>query len=428
MCVCMCVSLSFSPVLCCTLATMSAHVCRVRLRMCVTTDGVLNDVSSSLDLFFSSDSPLIHAHVHTRNHNTHMNSTHVHTLSLPPPSLSSSPLHLFSLSFFLSHSHAWTQTYSGCHLVGMHRCVTASDSAGALSLFTHTCLISTLTSSHAYPPPPPPFTHKYTRRHLVAIHGGMTSGFEVVHGLLDHVMVLLDIPRDALTGYSVKEASDGAFFDGRSPLLCGAGSPLLCHPLGDPYILWLNDVCCSVKVCYCVQMAPPLMASHLYLVGDTFSPWLTHVSYSVKEAFDGTLFDGKPPRLCHLVDKSSSSWLDHVCCSSGKPQIAVWWQVSITVPQFVTYKVGDIHVSVTSLVWWRVLCDVLCSQSCRMSCALSLALEGYCPSVWKVTVQVCPSVCVAATVNCRVFIVYINIESIFLDEWQWVSFQMYRFF
>jgi len=71
----------------------------------------------------------------------------------------------------------------------------------------------------------------------VAIHGGMTSGFEVVHGLLDHVMVLLDIPRDALTGYSVKEASDGAFFDGRSPLLCGAGSPLLCHPLGDPYIL-----------------------------------------------------------------------------------------------------------------------------------------------------------------------------------------------
>jgi hypothetical protein len=27
------------------------------------------------------------------------------------------------------------------------------------------------------------------RRHLVAIHGGMTSGFEVVHGLLDHVMV-----------------------------------------------------------------------------------------------------------------------------------------------------------------------------------------------------------------------------------------------
>jgi len=53
------------------------------------------------------------------------------------------------------------------------------------------------------------------RRHLVAIHGGMTSGFEVVHGLLDHIMVLLDIPRDADKGYSVKESCDGAFFDGR---------------------------------------------------------------------------------------------------------------------------------------------------------------------------------------------------------------------
>jgi phenylalanyl-tRNA synthetase beta chain len=53
------------------------------------------------------------------------------------------------------------------------------------------------------------------RRHICAIHGGMTSGFEVVHGLLDHVMMLLDIPRDAATGYAVVEASDGAFFDGR---------------------------------------------------------------------------------------------------------------------------------------------------------------------------------------------------------------------
>ena len=32
-------------------------------------------------------------------------------------------------------------------------------------------------------------TGAMNRRHLVAIHGGMTSGFEVVHGLLDHVMV-----------------------------------------------------------------------------------------------------------------------------------------------------------------------------------------------------------------------------------------------
>mmetsp|Transcript_28727 Transcript_28727/g.45047 ORF Transcript_28727/g.45047 Transcript_28727/m.45047 type:complete len:618 (+) Transcript_28727:338-2191(+) len=53
------------------------------------------------------------------------------------------------------------------------------------------------------------------RRHLSAIYGGTTSGFEVIHGLLDHLMTILDIPRDAATGYSIKEASDGAFFDGR---------------------------------------------------------------------------------------------------------------------------------------------------------------------------------------------------------------------
>ena len=29
------------------------------------------------------------------------------------------------------------------------------------------------------------------RRHMIAMYGGNTSGFEVVHGLLDHVMTLL---------------------------------------------------------------------------------------------------------------------------------------------------------------------------------------------------------------------------------------------
>ncbi|EKX52357.1 hypothetical protein GUITHDRAFT_84815 [Guillardia theta CCMP2712] len=53
------------------------------------------------------------------------------------------------------------------------------------------------------------------RRHLSAIYGGMTSGFEVIVGLLDHVMILLDIPRDKEKGYAVVEASDGAFFEGR---------------------------------------------------------------------------------------------------------------------------------------------------------------------------------------------------------------------
>lgn len=53
------------------------------------------------------------------------------------------------------------------------------------------------------------------RRHLIALYGGSHSGFEVVHGLLDHVMTLLDVPRDAAKGYAVVPSADGAFFEGR---------------------------------------------------------------------------------------------------------------------------------------------------------------------------------------------------------------------
>mmetsp|Transcript_24182 Transcript_24182/g.60799 ORF Transcript_24182/g.60799 Transcript_24182/m.60799 type:complete len:593 (+) Transcript_24182:1407-3185(+) len=53
------------------------------------------------------------------------------------------------------------------------------------------------------------------RRHLIAMYGGNTSGFEVVHGLLDHVMTLNGIAMDEKEGYFLKEAQDGAFFDGR---------------------------------------------------------------------------------------------------------------------------------------------------------------------------------------------------------------------
>lgn len=72
------------------------------------------------------------------------------------------------------------------------------------------------------------------RRHLCAIHGGVVSGFEVIHGLLDHVMDMLSVPCDASTGYSVCEASDGAFFDGRCAHVCYKGEPIgvmgIIHP------------------------------------------------------------------------------------------------------------------------------------------------------------------------------------------------------
>jgi len=57
---------------------------------------------------------------------------------------------------------------------------------------------------------------------------------QVVHGLLDHVMDMLSVPCDASTGYSVCEASDGAFFDGRCAHVCYKGEPIgvmgIIHP------------------------------------------------------------------------------------------------------------------------------------------------------------------------------------------------------
>lgn len=48
-------------------------------------------------------------------------------------------------------------------------------------------------------------------RHAAAVYCNKTAGFEVVHGLLDRVMKMLDVPRIAAsdhkaeTGYYIKE-------------------------------------------------------------------------------------------------------------------------------------------------------------------------------------------------------------------------------
>jgi phenylalanyl-tRNA synthetase beta chain len=58
-------------------------------------------------------------------------------------------------------------------------------------------------------------------RHLCATYTGKTSGFEIIHGLLDRVMTMLNT--DSITkedktklGYWIEEADDSTFFPGRS--------------------------------------------------------------------------------------------------------------------------------------------------------------------------------------------------------------------
>ncbi|KAJ3007939.1 hypothetical protein NUW54_g3349 [Trametes sanguinea] len=58
--------------------------------------------------------------------------------------------------------------------------------------------------------------------HAAAVWCNKTAGFEVVHGLLDRIMLMLEIPRirsddfKAETGYYIKERDDPTFFPGRA--------------------------------------------------------------------------------------------------------------------------------------------------------------------------------------------------------------------
>ncbi|KZP32932.1 phenylalanyl-tRNA synthetase subunit beta [Athelia psychrophila] len=59
-------------------------------------------------------------------------------------------------------------------------------------------------------------------RHAAALWCNKTAGFEVVHGMLDRIMQMLEVPRisssdhKAETGYYIKETTDPAFFPGRA--------------------------------------------------------------------------------------------------------------------------------------------------------------------------------------------------------------------
>lgn len=62
-------------------------------------------------------------------------------------------------------------------------------------------------------------------RHLCAVNYNKTSGFEVIHGLLDRIMQLLEIrPAQDNTGYFIKASQDATFFPGRCADIMVRGS------------------------------------------------------------------------------------------------------------------------------------------------------------------------------------------------------------
>ncbi|CDW58138.1 phenylalanyl tRNA synthetase beta chain [Trichuris trichiura] len=93
------------------------------------------------------------------------------------------------------------------------------------------------------------------RRNFCAVHYGKVSGFEVIHGLLDHLMAMLSIPLDEKNGYHITEIEDRAFFPGRCAaiFLMGATNPVgqmgILHP-DVTKAFELNFVCASLELSF----------------------------------------------------------------------------------------------------------------------------------------------------------------------------------
>lgn len=51
------------------------------------------------------------------------------------------------------------------------------------------------------------------KRNICAMYCGHTSGFEIVHGLLDTIMIALNVSWKK--GYELKESEDSSYFKGR---------------------------------------------------------------------------------------------------------------------------------------------------------------------------------------------------------------------
>ncbi|GLB33939.1 putative B3/4 domain containing protein [Lyophyllum shimeji] len=72
-------------------------------------------------------------------------------------------------------------------------------------------------------------------RHAAAVWCNKTAGFEIVHGMLNRAMKMLEIPRignddpKAETGYYIKESSDPVYFPGRAATIYYRPPPVKAH-------------------------------------------------------------------------------------------------------------------------------------------------------------------------------------------------------
>jgi phenylalanyl-tRNA synthetase beta chain len=79
-------------------------------------------------------------------------------------------------------------------------------------------------------------------RRLAALYCSTSSGFEVIHGLLDRLMEALDIPFDEQEGYSIEESQDPSFFPGRQANILLKGKKIGVFGIVHPEVLSAFEV------------------------------------------------------------------------------------------------------------------------------------------------------------------------------------------
>ncbi|XP_075014270.1 phenylalanine--tRNA ligase beta subunit isoform X2 [Calonectris borealis] len=63
-------------------------------------------------------------------------------------------------------------------------------------------------------------------RHFCAVYYNKSPGFEIIHGLLDRVMQLLEVPPNEENGYTIKATEGSAFFPGRCAEIFARGQSI----------------------------------------------------------------------------------------------------------------------------------------------------------------------------------------------------------
>ncbi|KRZ73200.1 Phenylalanine--tRNA ligase beta subunit [Trichinella papuae] len=139
------------------------------------------------------------------------------------------------------------------------------------------------------------------RRHFCAVYYGKTSGFETIHGLLDHFMRLLEVSSNPALGYCIKEDLLPFYFPGRCASIMLRGEKKIGHMgILHPSVCRafdLNLVCSCLELCFedCIE---PLSRAGSFVASTGLLP-------------RSSLSDDAPVSTCGFVSASVLSVLVH---------------------------------------------------------------------------------------------------------------------